>query len=90
MRRGTVVLTPFPFTDLIGQKVRPAVIVSRSDRPGSDVLLAFITSDRGAPHNFYTAEWTKQVVGMTAERVTRGRVIDASVARAGERSPLGE
>jgi mRNA interferase MazF len=44
MRRGTVVLTPFPFTDLSGQKVRPALVVSRSDRPGTDVLLAFITS----------------------------------------------
>jgi mRNA interferase MazF len=43
MRRGTVVLTPFPFTDLSGQKVRPALVVSRSDRPGTDVLLAFIT-----------------------------------------------
>jgi mRNA interferase MazF len=44
MKRGTVVLTPFPFTDLSGRKVRPALVVSRSDRPGSDVLLAFITS----------------------------------------------
>lgn len=49
MKRGTVVLTPFPFTDLSGQKVRPAVVVSRSDRPGSDVILAFITTYRGAP-----------------------------------------
>ncbi|MBI3800036.1 MAG: type II toxin-antitoxin system PemK/MazF family toxin [Deltaproteobacteria bacterium] len=49
MKRGTVVLTPFPFTDLSGQKVRPAVVVSRSDRPGSDVLLAFITTHRGPP-----------------------------------------
>lgn len=47
MRRGTIVLTPFPFTDLSGQKVRPAVVVSRSDRPGRDVVLAFITSHRG-------------------------------------------
>ena len=44
MKRGTVVLTPFPFTDLSGQKVRPALVVSRSDRPDPDVLLAFITS----------------------------------------------
>jgi mRNA interferase MazF len=46
MKRGTVVLTPFPFTDLSGQKVRPALVVSRSDRPGPDVLLAFMTSKR--------------------------------------------
>jgi mRNA interferase MazF len=49
MKRGTTVLTPFPFTDLSGQKVRPALVVSRSDRPGSDVVLAFITSYRGQP-----------------------------------------
>ena len=49
MKRGTVVLTPFPFTDLAGSKVRPAVVVSRSDRPGSDVVLAFATSYRGQP-----------------------------------------
>ena len=46
MKRGTIVLTPFPFTDLSGQKVRPAVVVSRSDRPGNDVLLAFVTTQR--------------------------------------------
>ena len=44
MRKGTVVLTPFPFTDLSGAKVRPAIVVSRSDRPGDDVILAFISS----------------------------------------------
>ena len=47
MKRGTFVLSPFPFTDLSGQKVRPAVVVSRSDRPGSDVVLAFMTTFRG-------------------------------------------
>jgi mRNA interferase MazF len=47
MKRGTVVLTPFPFTDLTGRKVRPALVVSRSDRPGSDVILAFISTYRG-------------------------------------------
>ena|SRR5437867_2403074 len=46
MKRGTVVLTPFPFTDLTGRKVRPALVVSRSDRPGSDVILAFISTYR--------------------------------------------
>ncbi len=48
MKRGTVVLTPFPFTDLSGQKVRPVLVVSRSDRPGRDVLLAFITSQQSS------------------------------------------
>ncbi len=47
MKRGTLVLTPFPFTDLAGSKVRPAVVVSRSDRSGSDVVLGFATSFKG-------------------------------------------
>lgn len=47
MKRGTIVLTPFPFTDLSSMKVRPALVVSRSDRPGSDVVLAFIATHRG-------------------------------------------
>lgn len=40
-------LTPFPYTNLSGQKVRPALVVSRTDRMGSDVVLAFITTYSG-------------------------------------------
>jgi len=43
LHRGDVVLVPFPFTDLTGRKVRPAVIVS-PDPVGKDMILAFITS----------------------------------------------
>ncbi len=41
---GTIVLVPFPFTDLSATKVRPALIVSRSDHRGDDVIVCFITS----------------------------------------------
>jgi mRNA interferase MazF len=44
MRRGLIILTPFPYTNLSGQKTRPALVVSRSDRSGSDVIIAFITT----------------------------------------------
>ena len=44
MKKGTVVLTPFPFTDLKGQSVRPAIVVSTIARSGNDVILAFISS----------------------------------------------
>ncbi|MCY7348560.1 MAG: type II toxin-antitoxin system PemK/MazF family toxin [Pyrinomonadaceae bacterium] len=44
MKRGKIVLTPFPFTDLTANKVRPAVVVSDSARMGVDVVLAFISS----------------------------------------------
>jgi mRNA interferase MazF len=43
MRKGAIVLIPFPFTDLSGQKIRPAVILN--DLSGSeDCIVAFISS----------------------------------------------
>jgi len=43
LKRGDVVLVPFPFTDLTAEKLRPAVIVS-SDPQELDVVIAFISS----------------------------------------------
>jgi len=43
MRKGSIVLVPFPFTDLSGKKVRPAVILYASAK-GEDVIVAFISS----------------------------------------------
>ncbi|MEI9965189.1 MAG: type II toxin-antitoxin system PemK/MazF family toxin [Caulobacteraceae bacterium] len=42
---GDVVLTRFPFTDLSGGKMRPALVVSRDNARRSDLVLAFITSN---------------------------------------------
>ncbi len=44
MTRGKIVLTPFPFTDLTANKVRPAVVISTSSRGGADVILSFIST----------------------------------------------
>jgi hypothetical protein len=44
MKRGTIVLAKFPFTDLKAFKRRPAVIVSKENRSDSDFIVAFITS----------------------------------------------
>jgi mRNA interferase MazF len=49
---GSIVLTRFPFTDLSGSKVRPALVVSRDNARRSDIVVAFITSNAqfvGAP-----------------------------------------
>ncbi|MGA9347467.1 MAG: type II toxin-antitoxin system PemK/MazF family toxin [Anaerolineae bacterium] len=47
MRRGSVVLAIYPFTDLSSAKRRPALVVSATGRPGRDCILAFITSRTG-------------------------------------------
>lgn len=45
--RGDIVLIPFPFTDLSGNKVRPAIVISNAKvNKTSDLILAQITSDR--------------------------------------------
>ncbi len=44
MKRGKIVLTPFPFTDLTRNKVRPALIISSSSTNNSDVILAFVST----------------------------------------------
>lgn len=49
MTKGTIVLTPFPFTDLSAIKRRPAVIVSSSEKTGDDVVVAFISSKTTEP-----------------------------------------
>lgn len=43
MSKGKIVLVPFPFTDLSGQKVRPALVLYDSRR-GEDCIVAFISS----------------------------------------------
>ena len=42
-KKGSIILVPFPFTDLSGNKVRPAVIIS-DGKVGNDVVVVFITS----------------------------------------------
>jgi mRNA interferase MazF len=44
MKRGTIVLTFFPFTDLSSSKRRPAIIVSRIIPDIDDVIVAYISS----------------------------------------------
>ena len=42
MKKGNVILIPFPFTDLKGSKVRPAVVLCENDL---DVTICFVTSE---------------------------------------------
>ncbi len=43
LKRGDIVLVPFPFSDLKSSKVRPALIVSGEPQQ-QDLILAFVSS----------------------------------------------
>lgn len=42
-KKGHIVLVPFPFTDLSGTRVRPAIVLSTSKK-SPDLIVVFITS----------------------------------------------
>lgn len=41
---GKIVLIPFPFTDLSSAKLRPALILSKTQKSKENVIVSFITS----------------------------------------------
>jgi len=51
---GTIVLIPFPFTNLTSSKLRPALIVSKTNQQSEDIIVAFITSRTGGKKNTET------------------------------------
>lgn len=69
--RGDIVLTRFPFTDLTGASLRPAVVVSQG-QIGQDIVLAAISSVvRGAlAPTDYTIDTTHSEFALTGLRVT--------------------
>jgi mRNA interferase MazF len=48
--KGDVVTVPFPFTDLTGNKKRPAFVVA--DLPGDDIIVCQITSKKSPADSF--------------------------------------
>lgn len=57
IQRGDICVLPFPFTDLTGQKKRPALALSFADEFG-DIVFAFITTQRGTSEHSIKIEET--------------------------------
>ena len=82
LHRGDIVLVPFPFTDLGGQKLRPAIIIS-PDPIGEDVLLGFISSVTPA-----APEPTEYVLETTQPAFASTGLKSASVFKMGKLATL--
>ncbi|MBI4164227.1 MAG: type II toxin-antitoxin system PemK/MazF family toxin [Acidobacteria bacterium] len=64
LKRGDVILVPFPFAELTATRSRPAVVVSGDQyhRTERKIIVAAITSNiqaRTGPTNFQLTEWRK-------------------------------
>ncbi len=66
-KKGDIILIPFPFTDLSGTKVRPALVL-HSDKKQSDVVVVFITSQvkDKSPHLVEIMPTTKNGIKVTS------------------------
>ncbi len=76
-RRGSVVLVPFPFTDLSDVKRRPALIISTQEYNSAtgDVVIAQITSRLNSPPrpgDHIIRGW--QRAGLLAPSLVRARI----------------
>ena len=77
LKRGSVVLVPFPFSDLVGVKKRPALVVSTDayNAAGPDVLIAQITSrvaTQPRPGDHRIVQW--QEAGLLLPSLLRARI----------------
>ena len=64
LKRGDVILVPFPFAELTAAKARPAVVVSGDSyhRTENKIIVAAVTSNvqtRTGPTTFRLTEWRK-------------------------------
>ena len=68
MKKGDIVLIPFPFTDLTGNKTRPAIILIESEE---DVTVCFITSQLNYKNEFDIAIQPSPLNGLKKPSIIR-------------------
>ena len=59
LKQRDIVLIPFPFSDQVGKKVRPAVIISNDafNKMSEDIIICAISSNIvSAPHNLIVSQ----------------------------------
>jgi mRNA interferase MazF len=71
--QGSVVLVPFPFTDLSGRKRRPALVVSPANFHDADLILCAITSQ--LPHKLSEWEATLDAEDMVEEKLPKQSIV---------------
>lgn len=72
---GSVVLVPFPFTDLSGRKRRPALIVSPEGFHEEDIVLCAITSQ--IPPELSEWEASLEAEDMVEEKLPKQSIVKA-------------
>ncbi len=67
LKKGDVVLAPFPFTDLTQTKLRPAIVVWASATRSNDTTICFISSQNLTnlkPEEFLIEDSDPEFVGV--------------------------
>jgi len=68
VKKGDVVLVSFPFTDLSGSKLRPALVLAESSQ---DVLVAFITTQSKWSDEFSIKLMASPINGLKIDSLVR-------------------
>ncbi|MCE3296143.1 MAG: hypothetical protein K0R65_1857 [Crocinitomicaceae bacterium] len=68
MKKGDLILIPFPFTNLKGNKIRPALILLTTEL---DVTVAFITSESKWKDEFDLEVTPNDMNGLKADSIIR-------------------
>jgi mRNA interferase MazF len=83
-RQGEIVVLPFPFADRLGEKTRPAVVVSSNtyNASGPDIIVAQLTTRLAVPHrpgDYVIEQWEQ--AGLRAASLSRARLSTVGSSR---------